>query len=149
MQIAFSAITAARKTFHLDAKCRRHFADIYGVRYSYYSLCVRDILNIDNKVEYILTEGATNKKEKKLMRREEKRDSMHYKSNLTLTNKLILPQVPPIIIQPLLSFRVDKSNRKIVLTDTAKNKKKKINFKNFVSFKVNPQKVKEFINYRR
>ena len=45
---------------------------------------------------------------------------MHYKSNLTLTNKLILPQVPPII-----SFRVDKSNRKIVLTDTAKNKKKK------------------------
>lgn len=74
------------------------------------------------------------------MRREEKRDSMHYKSNLTLTNKLILPQVPPIIIQPLLSFRVDKSNRKIVLTNTAKNKKKKINFKNFVSFKVNPLK---------
>ena len=69
------------------------------------------------------------------MRREEKRDSMHYKSNLTLTNKLILPQVPPII-----SFRVDKSNRKIVLTDTAKNKKKKIKFKNFVSFKVNPLK---------
>lgn len=52
---------------------------------------MRDILNIDNKVEYILTEGATNKKEKKFMRREEKRDSMHYKSNLTLTNKLVNP----------------------------------------------------------
>ena len=67
MQIAFREKYTARKTFGLNVKCRKDFKAIYGMNYSFYSSCVREIANIDNiRIQYNPTEANTTRKIKKI-----------------------------------------------------------------------------------
>lgn len=156
MQIAFSAIYTARKTFGLNVKCRKDFKAIYGMNYSFYSSCVREIANIDNsRTQYNPTEANTTRKIKKIkllqteenLHKEEKEEkhnkTSHSYANSTLTTEpstskqILLPHLPPTKIA-VHSFKSSKTilnlQGKILLdtttsTLTAKLNQSKVNIK--------------------
>lgn len=51
IQIAFSAVYIARRVYGLDIKYRKYFKVIFGVEFSYYAQCVRDISTLDHKTK--------------------------------------------------------------------------------------------------
>ena len=132
MQIAFSAIYTARKTFGLNVKSRKDFKAIYGMNYSFYSSCVRDIANIDHSnIQYNPTEANTARKIKKIKllqteenlhkeEREEKHNmTSHLYANSTLATEtsiskpILLPKVPHLP-PTKISVRLFKSSKTIM-----------------------------------
>lgn len=49
VQIAFSAVYISRKIYGLNVKFRKYFKTIYGMNYSFYSSCVKDISCLDTR----------------------------------------------------------------------------------------------------
>lgn len=49
VQIAFSAVYLSRKVYGLNLKFKKYFKIMYGMNYSFYSSCVKDISCLDTK----------------------------------------------------------------------------------------------------